>query len=141
VEATGRKAHHGCSVREECRSITRARGPRLIAEGFLVKREACVMDTAHPAPLNLAARLRRAQLDERVAALLASAVAQELGSGFLRDQDPDTARHLDLALEAPARRAAASAVNTLVFEVLAVLDEEPVLRATLARVHPEMGFQ
>ncbi len=99
------------------------------------------MDTAHPAPLNLAARLRRAQLDERVAALLASAVAQELGSGFLRDQDPATARHLDQVLEAPARRAATSAVNTLVFEVLAVLDEEPVLRATLARVHPEMGFQ
>ena len=99
------------------------------------------MEASQPAPLNLAARLRRAQLDERVAALLSAAVAQELGAGLLRERDAATARHLDALLDRPARRAATSAVNTLVFEVLAALDEEPALRATLARLHPEMGFQ
>ena len=44
------------------------------------------MDTARPEPPNLAARLRRTKVDERVAALLATAVAEELGAGLLRDQ-------------------------------------------------------
>jgi hypothetical protein len=45
------------------------------------------VDAAHPRHPNLAARLRRTKVDERVAALLAAALADELGAGILRDRE------------------------------------------------------
>ena len=98
------------------------------------------MDTAHADPPNLAARLRRAKVDERVAALLAAAVAEELGAGLLHDQDAAAARRLTELVEAAARQTGASAVNKLVLEVLALLDEAPDLRNQLARLHPELRY-
>ena len=98
------------------------------------------MDTVRPEPPNLAARLRRTKVDERVAALLAAAVAEELGAGLLRDQDAAAARRLGELVEAAARQTGASAVNKLVLEVLALLDEAPDLRDQLARLHPELRY-
>ncbi|MDA8357041.1 MAG: hypothetical protein M0Z95_12315 [Actinomycetota bacterium] len=98
------------------------------------------MDTVRPEPPNLAARLRRAKVDERVAALLAAAVAEELGAGLLRDQDAAAARRLGELVEAAARQTGTSAVNKLVLEVLALLDEAPDLRDQLARLHPELRY-
>ena len=81
-------------------------------------------------------RLRQAKLDEQLATLLAAAVAHELGADELATEDPAAARRLDEVLQAPARAAASSAINKLVYEVLGVLDDERDLRAALARLHP-----
>ncbi len=97
------------------------------------------MDAAHPRLPNLAARLRRTKVDERVAALLATAVADELGADILRDRDAVAGQRLAELVHVAARRAGTGAVNTLVLEVLAFLDEAPDLRDELARLHPEAG--
>ena len=97
------------------------------------------MDAAHPEPSNLAGRLRRAKVDERVAALLAAALADELGAEALRDQDAAAARRLAELVQTAARQAGTTAVNKLVLEVLALFDEAPDLRDQLARLHPELG--
>jgi hypothetical protein len=97
------------------------------------------MDAAHPRLPNLAARLRRTKVDERVAALLAAAVADELGAGILRDRDAAAGRRLADLVQVAAGLAGTSAVNRLVLEVLALLDEAPDLRDELARLHPETG--
>lgn len=99
------------------------------------------MDAAHPRLPNLAARMRRTKVDERVAALLAAAVADELGAGILRDQDEAAARRLAEIIQAAARQAGTSAVNRLVLELLALLDETPDVRDELARLHPEAGLE
>ena len=96
------------------------------------------MDSQHAEPPNLAGRLRRAKVDERVAALLAAAIAEELGAGALRDRDAGAARQLTELVEAAARRTGTSAVNRLVLEVLALLDEAPRLRDQLALLHPDL---
>jgi len=97
------------------------------------------MHATHPELPNLAARMRRAKVDERVAAVLAAALADELGAGVLRDQDAAAARRLAEIVQTVARRAGTSAVNKLVLEVLEALDEAPDLRDELARLHPEVG--
>ncbi len=99
------------------------------------------MDTEHPRLPNLAARLRRTKVDERVGALLAAAVADELGVDILRDRDAVAARRLTELVQAAARQAGTTAVNKLVLEVLALLDEAPDLRDDLARLHPEAGLE
>jgi hypothetical protein len=93
--------------------------------------EVGAMETARPVPLNLATRLHLAGVDARVAAVLAAAVAEDLGVDALRRQDPDAADRLTAILEAPARQAATGAVNRLAFETLALLDEVPDLRDRL----------
>ncbi len=90
-------------------------------------------------PHNLAARLRSGGLEERVAALLHHAVIEACGAEDLQAVNPAACDRLVEVLRAPARQAAANAVNRLVFEVLATLDEEPALRSALARAHPELG--
>lgn len=97
------------------------------------------MDAAHPRLPNLAARMCRTKVDERVAALLAAAAADELGAGILRDRDAAAGQRLAVLVQLAARRAGTSAVNRLVLEVLALLDEAPDLRDELARLHPEAG--
>jgi hypothetical protein len=97
------------------------------------------MDAAHPRLPNLAARMRRTKVDERVAALLAAVVADELGAGILRDRDAVAGQRLAELVQAAARQAGTTAVNKLVLEVLAFLDEAPDLRNELARLHPEAG--
>jgi hypothetical protein len=99
------------------------------------------MDAAHPRLPNLAARMRRTKVDERVAALLAAAVADELGAEVLRDRDAAAGRRLTELVQAAARQAGTTAVNKLVLEVLAFLDEAPDLRNELARLHPEAGLE
>jgi uncharacterized protein (UPF0254 family) len=99
------------------------------------------MDAAHPRLPNLAARMRRTKVDERVAALLAAAVADELGAEILRDRDAAAGRRLTELVQAAARQAGTTAVNKLVLEVLAFLDEAPDLRNELARLHPEAGLE
>ncbi|MGC8635352.1 MAG: hypothetical protein ACP5VP_11995 [Candidatus Limnocylindrales bacterium] len=94
------------------------------------------METARPVPPNLATRLHLAGVDARVAAVLAAAVAEDLGVDALRLQDPDAADRLTQILEAPARQAATGAVNKLAFETLALLDEVPDLRDRLGPVRP-----
>ena len=98
------------------------------------------MDTEHTEPPNLAARLHQARVDDRVAALLAAAIAEELGAGLLRDQDAAAARQLTELVQAAARRTGTSAVNRLVLEVLALLDEAPDLRNQLALLHPDLRY-
>jgi hypothetical protein len=98
------------------------------------------MDTARSAPPNLAARLRLAKVDERVAALLAAAIIEELGPDILGDSDEAAMRRLTNLVQVAARQAGTSAVNRFVFELLALLDEQPDLRAKLAQRHPEFGF-
>ena len=98
------------------------------------------MDSQHAEPPNLAGRLRHAKVDEPVAALLAAAIAEELGAGALRDQDAAAARQLTELVEAAARRTGTSAVNRLVLEVLALLDEAPGLRDQLALLHPDLRY-
>lgn len=97
------------------------------------------MDAAHPIRPNLAARLRGAKLDERVAALLAATLADELGAGVLGDQDAVAARQLAEIVQTAAYKAGTSAVNRLALEVLELLDEAPELRDQLARLHAEPG--
>lgn len=99
------------------------------------------MDTQESRPPNLAARLRRAKVDEHVAALLAAALADELGAGILRDQDEAAARRLAEIIQTAARQAGIGAVNKLALEVLTLLDEAPDLRDQLARLHPEAGIE
>ena len=99
------------------------------------------MDAALPRLPNLAARMRRTKVDERVAALLAAAVADELGAEILRDRDAAAGRRLTELVQAAARQAGTTAVNKLVLEVLAFLDEAPDLRNELARLHPEAGLE
>ena len=98
-----------------------------------------VSDSARKDPENLASRLHRAQLDERVAALLHAAVLDQLSDICVAE--PSAWERLDVVLRGPARRAAASAVNRVVFEALAEFDEDPALRACLARLHPELGLR
>lgn len=88
------------------------------------------MDTRFP---NLATRLRQANVDERVAALLAAALNVELGVDGLRDRDLAAAQRLAELIEAAARQAGSSAVSKAVFEMLELLDEAPDLRAKLTR--------
>jgi uncharacterized protein (UPF0254 family) len=97
------------------------------------------VDAAHPRHPNLAARLRSTKVDERVAALLAAAVADELGADILRDRDAAAGRRLAELVQVAARRAGTSAVNRLVLEVLELLDQEPDLRDRLDQLHPELG--
>jgi hypothetical protein len=97
------------------------------------------MDAAHPVRPNLVARLRGAKLDERVAALLAATLADELGAGQLGDQDAVAARQLAEIVQTAARKAGTSAVNRLALEVLGLLDEAPDLRDQLGRLHPELA--
>jgi len=78
-------------------------------------------------------------LDERVAALLAAALADELGAGPLGDQDAVAARQLAEIVQTAAHKAGTTAVNRLALEVLELLDEAPDLRDHLARLHPEPG--
>jgi hypothetical protein len=85
--------------------------------------------------------MRRTKVDERVAALLAAAVADELGAEILRDRDAAAGRRLTELVQAAARQAGTTAVNKLVLEVLAFLDEAPDLRNELARLHPEAGLE
>jgi hypothetical protein len=99
------------------------------------------MHATHPELPNLAARMRRAKVHERVAAVLAVALADQLGAGVLRDQDAAAARRLAEIVQTVARRAGTSAVNKLVLEVLEALDEAPDLRDELARLHPEAGLE
>lgn len=94
------------------------------------------MDAAHP---NLAARLRRTKVDERVAALLASVVADEIGAGILRERDAAAGQHLTDLIQTAADLAGTSAVNRLVLELLELLDQEPDLRDRLDQLHPELG--
>jgi hypothetical protein len=105
----------------------------------LVKQlEGGVMDAVHVAPPNLAARLRGAKVCERVASLLAAATAEELGVDRLQDLDATAGRRLMEIVEAAAAATGTSAVNKLVLEVLARLDEAPDLRDELARLQPEL---
>jgi len=69
------------------------------------------MDPAQLDPLPLAHRLRRSRVDERLAALLATAAPQEPGVSFPRKHDAAAARHLVEVLETPVRQAAAEAAN------------------------------
>jgi hypothetical protein len=92
------------------------------------------VDIQHPQPPNLAARLRGAKVDERVAALLTAAIADDLGVGLLRDQDAAAAQRLTALLAVAARQTAISAVNRFALEVLALLDEAPDLREQLAQL-------
>ena len=88
------------------------------------------MDTQFP---NLATRLRQANVDERVAALLAAALEAELGVDWLRDHDLAAAQRLADLIEAAAHQAGSSAVSKVVFEVLGLLGDAPDLRAKLIR--------
>jgi hypothetical protein len=88
------------------------------------------MDTQSP---NLATRLRHANVDKRVAVLVAAALEAELGVEGLRDHDLAGAQRLTALIEAAARRAGSSAVCKAVFEVLELLGEDPELRAKLTR--------
>jgi hypothetical protein len=96
------------------------------------------MDGVHVAPPNLAARLRTARVCERVALLLAAAAAEELGVDRLHAIDATAGRRLTEIVEAAAGATGTSAVNKLVLEVLARLDEAPDLRDELARLQPEL---
>ncbi len=100
--------------------------------------EGGVMDALHVAPPNLAARLRSARVCERVASLLAAAAAEELGVDRLDHLDAAAGRRLTEIVEAAAGVTGTSAVNKLVLEVLARLDEAPDLRDELARLQPEL---
>jgi hypothetical protein len=86
-----------------------------------------------PQTPNLATRLRRAGVDERIAALLVAELDVELGVDRLRDADPAAARQVTDCVEAAARSAGCAAVSRVVFEVLELLGERPDLRARLAR--------
>ncbi len=96
--------------------------------------EGGIMDSAHSQPPNLSARLHGAKLNERVAALLAAAVAEEFGLALLREQDADAAQRLTALIERAAHQTGTSAVNKFVLEVLALLDEAPDLREEVARL-------
>lgn len=87
----------------------------------------------------LAVRLRQAKVDENVTALLAAALADELGAGILREHDAAAGRHLTDLIQTAADRAGTTAVNRLVLEVLELLDQEPDLRDRLNQLHPELG--
>jgi hypothetical protein len=80
-------------------------------------------------------------LDERVAALLAAAVADELGAGILREHDPAAGQRLAELVQGAARLAGTSAVNRLVLELLDLLDQVPDLRDRLDQLHPELGAE
>ena len=88
------------------------------------------MDPQSP---NLATRLRRAGVDQSIAALLAEALDVERGVDRLRDNDLAAARQVTDRIEAAARSAGCAAVSRVVFEVLELLGERPDLRAGLAR--------
>jgi hypothetical protein len=88
------------------------------------------MDPQSP---NLATRLRRAGVDQNIAALLVAALDVELGVDRLRDDDLSAARHVTDSIEAAARSAGCAAVSRVVFEVLELLGERPDLRTRLAR--------
>ena len=98
-----------------------------------------VKDAMRYGPAALTFRLRRSKTDERVAALLAASVADELGAGILREHDAAAGRHLTDLIQIAADRAGTSAVNRLVLEVLELLDQEPDLRDRLDQLHPELG--
>ena len=98
------------------------------------------MDTLNAQPPNLATRLRRARVDERVAELLATVVGEELGVNLLRDQDADAARRLTELVEIAARRTGPCAVNKFAVELLELLlDEAPQVRQQVARPRPELA--
>lgn len=88
------------------------------------------MDPQSP---NLATRLRRAGVDQSIAALLTAALDVELGVERLRGDDLAAARQVTDCIEAAARSAGCAAVSRVVFEVLELLGERPDLRAKLAR--------
>ena len=97
------------------------------------------METQPAQPTNLATRLRSAKLDERVAALLASAAGEEYGVDLLRDRDPAAAQRLTEFFYGAARRAGPGAVNKFALELQELLAEAPDVRALLARPRPELA--
>jgi hypothetical protein len=97
------------------------------------------MDTQHSQPPNLATRLRLARVDERIAALLDTAVREELEVDRLRDRDTAAADRLTELVGAAARRAGPCAVNKFAVELLELLADAPDLRDHVARPQPELA--
>ena len=85
------------------------------------------MDSVHSAPLNLAARLHRAKIDEQVTALLTTAVRAELGLNSWRDDDP-AVRELADIIRLAALRSGPCAINKFALELMELLSESPEAR-------------
>lgn len=94
------------------------------------------MDTQHSQPPNLATRLRRAGVDERVASLLAAAVEEELGIAQVRGRDAAAGRRLSDLIETAARRTGPCAVNKFALELMELLADAPDVRETVNRLQP-----
>jgi hypothetical protein len=94
------------------------------------------MDTQHSQSPNLATRLRRAGVDERVASLLAAAVEEELGIAQVRGRDAAAGRRLSDLIETAARRTGPCAVNKFALELMELLADAPDVRETVNRLQP-----
>lgn len=97
------------------------------------------METLGGGVRQLAARLREAHLDERIAALLEVAVNDALGVASLQGTDPAAHAEWVALLHTHAQHAGTTAVNKLAFDILSALDTEPGLREKLATLEPRSG--
>ena len=97
------------------------------------------MDIQHSQPPNLATRLRLAKLDDRVAALLATAAREELGLDLLGGHDTVAAARLGELIEMAARHSGPCAVNKFALELMELLADAPDARDLLSRPRPEMA--
>ncbi len=97
------------------------------------------MDIQHSQPPNVATRLRLANVDDRVAALLAAAAREELGAALLTDRDAPAAARLGALIEMAARRSGPVAVNRFALELMELLADDPDARDLLSRRQPEVA--